>query len=124
MRLVDKASHALKPGGKILLEVHTLQTIQRFGTEQGSWSAATSGLFSPRPHLLLKQGYWDEAQQAATRRYFVIDAETGAVRRYAASYQGYSDQAYLSLLEAHGFTEVRLLSGMGGGFPGLRFDRS
>jgi len=111
--LLDKASCALKPGGRILLEVHTLQVVKRLGLEPGGWSAAPFGLFSPRPHLLLEQGFWDEAQQAATWRYFVIDAETSAVTRYAASYQGYTDQEYLSLLNAHGFAEARLLPEMG-----------
>lgn len=119
--LLDKAEAALKPGGRILLEVHTLQAITGFGREPGSWSAAPNGLFSPQPHLLLKQGFWDETQKVSTRRYFVVDAGTGTVRRYAASYQSYTDQEYLSLLGSHGFVEARLLPGLGAeAFPGLQ----
>lgn len=111
--ILDKASQALKPGGRILLEVHTQAAVKCLGSGEREWSAAQGGLFSPRPHLLLEQGFWDEAGQAATRRYFVIDAETGKVGRYAASYQAYTDPEYLALLEAHGFTDGRLLPGLG-----------
>lgn len=111
--ILDKASRALKAGGKILLEVHTQVAVKHLGSGRGEWSSAQSGLFLPRPHLLLEQGFWDEVGQAATRRYFVIDAETAEVTRYAASYQAYSDQEYLHLLERHGFGEARLLPGIG-----------
>jgi SAM-dependent methyltransferase len=112
-RLLEKACRALNPGGKLLLEVHTLPVVKHLLGEGSAWRAVPGGLFSPRPHLLLEQGFWDEAQQAATRRYFVIDAETGDMERYAASYQGYTDVEYLHLLETHGFAEVCLLPGMG-----------
>ena len=111
--LLEKASQALKPAGRILLEVHTWQAVQGIGLQPPDWSAMPAGLFSAQPHLLLEQGFWDAAQQAATRRFFVIDAATGEVRRYAASYQAYTDQDYLRLLEMHGFDEVRLLPGLG-----------
>jgi hypothetical protein len=111
--LLDKARQALKPGGRLLLEVHGLQVVRRLGAQGSEWSAVPGGLFSPRPHLLLEQGFWDEVHQAATRRFLVIDAETGEVNRYAASYQGYSNAEYMRLLAAHGFTAVRLLPGMG-----------
>jgi SAM-dependent methyltransferase len=112
-RLLENACRALNLGGKLLLEVHTLPVVKRLLGEGSEWRAVPGGLFSPRPHLLLEQGFWDEAQQAATRRYFVIDAETGKVERYAASYRGYTDAEYLHLLETHGFAEARLLPGMG-----------
>ena len=111
--LLDKIYQALKPCGTLLLEVHGLAVIKRLGEQSSEWSAVPGGLFSPRPHLLLEQGFWNEAQQATTRRYLVIDAETGEVERYAASYQGYTNAEYMRLLEAHGFIEVRLLPGLG-----------
>jgi SAM-dependent methyltransferase len=111
--ILDKASRALKPAGRILLEVHTLEAVKRLGMANCDWSAVPGGLFSPRPHVLLEQGFWDELQQATTRRFFVIDAETAELTRYAASYQGYSDQDYLRLLETNGFVEARLLPGIG-----------
>lgn len=101
--ILAKAWEALKPGGNLLLEAHTFEAVRGIGTEPGSWSAAQSGLFSDRPHLLLEEGFWDEAQQAATRRYFVVDGKSGQVTHHAASYQAYFDEEYRSLLEQNGF---------------------
>ena len=111
--ILDKAGRALKPGGRLLLEVHTFDVVRRMGSGRGEWSVVKGGLFSPRPHLLLEQGFWDDTHRAATHRFFVVDAETSEVTRYAASYQAYTDQEYLALLQAHGFVDVRLLPGMG-----------
>jgi SAM-dependent methyltransferase len=113
VEILKKANRALKPGGKILLEVHTFEAVKRIRLPGSEWSAMPCGLFSPRPHILLEQGFWDEAQRATTRRFFVIDAETIELARYAASYQGYSDEEYLRLLEANGFSEPSLLIGIG-----------
>lgn len=119
--VLNKASQALKLGGKILLEVHTFEAVKELGSGDGEWSAMETGLFFTGAHLLLERGYWDEAQQAATRRYYVIEGESGRVIRYAVSYQGYRDQEYVSLLEKHGFAGVQILGGMGSGvFPGLQ----
>ena len=104
--ILAKAWEALKPTRNLLLEAHTFAAVQGIGTEPGSWSAAHSGLFSDRPHLLLEEGFWDDTQQASTRRYFVMDGESGNFTRYAASYQAYSVEGYRSLLEGQGFGNI------------------
>jgi 8-oxo-dGTP pyrophosphatase MutT (NUDIX family)/SAM-dependent methyltransferase len=104
--ILAKAWEALKPFASLLLEAHTFEAVRGIGTEPGSWSAAPSGLFSDRPHLLLEEGFWDDTQQAATRRYFVVDGESGKLTRHAASYQAYSNDGYRSLLEENGFGKI------------------
>lgn len=97
---------ALEPDGQLLLEPHTLDAVQKIGSQPRHWSSQVSGLFSPAPHLLLEEAFWDAEPQTATERYFVVDAATGEVTRHAASMQGYSEEEYTALLAECGFGAV------------------
>lgn len=108
--ILRKARAALASGGRLLLEVHSAEAVRMLGIQPASWRAIEHGLFSARPHLLLEESFWDEAEQAATTRYFVVDADTTEVTRYAASTQLYDADAYRALLSGCGFT-VRQLGG-------------
>jgi SAM-dependent methyltransferase len=104
--ILSKVYAALEPGGLILLEPHSREAVVSIGEGGRTWEALDSGLFSDRPHLILQQAHWDEASQAATREFFVIDAATGDVARYAVSYQAYSDAEYRTLLTDQGFGDI------------------
>ena len=110
-----KAREALAPGGRVLLEPHTLAAVESLGRAAPSWHSVKSGLFSDRPHLCLEESFWDSEARTATTRYFVIDAATGEVTRHAATCQGYTDDEYRSLLAECGFTDVILLPSLTGG---------
>jgi len=112
--ILAKARQALKPDGRLLLEVHTFEAVQHLGMGPACWSAEESGLFSDQPHLLLEESFWDGESQVATRRYFVVDGALGNVTRYAASYQAYSEEAYCSLLVQHGFDKLALYPSLTG----------
>jgi SAM-dependent methyltransferase len=105
-RILEKAYRALQVGGALLLEVHTYAVVHRLGHERATWYSADSGLFSAEPHLCLMESFWDEEQAVATERYFVVNGASGAVTRYAASTQAYTDEQYRSLLEETGFGEI------------------
>jgi len=93
-QVLEKARFALLPGGKILLEAHTFEYIQRWAMEPASWYTSTGGLFSPLPHLQLEEGFWDDETRTTTRRFFIVDGECDEVIRYAASYQAYTEAEY------------------------------
>ena len=57
--------------------------------------------------MVLEESFWDEAACVATCRYFVIDARTGDVSRYASSTQAYTDDELRAVLGACGFSDVR-----------------
>lgn len=113
--ILEKAWAALKPGGRLLLEPATEATVRKIGAEAPVWWSATSGLFGERPHLMLSEAFWDEGKRAATKRFYRIETETGAVTRWASSQQAYSETEYRALLEACGFETVRV-------YPGLATD--
>jgi SAM-dependent methyltransferase len=104
--LLRKAYAALKPGGTLLLEVHTLAAVQALGAQPSTWEVTTAGLFAPTPHLLLRESFWDAARSVATLRYHVVDLADSALTRYAQSMQGYTEEAYAALLGEAGFSEL------------------
>lgn len=106
IRLVLKRAYqALKPGGWLLLEPHTVEGIKQGAGEQ-RWWATPGGLFSDRPHLGLNESFWDEENQSKTDRWYTVDVETGQITRYASSYQAYNRQQYEQVLADTGFTQV------------------
>jgi len=107
--ILDKAWQALEPGGTLLLEPHTESLVQQIGGEPPSWYASPGGLFSPQPHLVLQENFWDGDSQTATCRYYVIDAATAGVTRYAQIFQAYTDNDYRLLLHQHGFSGITFL---------------
>lgn len=112
--ILRKAQSALAPGGRLLLEVHMVDTVQRMGSGPAHWYSSPGGLFSERPHLCLMERFWEENQQVAVERFYIVDAETGAVTRYAASTQAYSHEVYRAMLEASGFGEIAFVPSLHG----------
>jgi SAM-dependent methyltransferase len=112
--ILRKAHAALRPGGRLLLEPHTLERVERLGAEPQSWWSSASGLFSDAPHLVLLEHAWHAERRAATVRYFVLDAATAAVERHAQTMQGYDEAAYRELLTSAGFGGVRFHASLTG----------
>ena len=111
-RILAKCYAALRPGGVLLLEPHTLDGVERLGRAPAIWWSSSGGLFSPRPHLVLMERIWYARGQTAVLRYYVVDAAGAQVTRYAQTLQGYSEQEYADLLARHGFDHVQFLPGL------------
>lgn len=105
--ILRKAHSALAEDGVLLLEAHTNEAIRDFGLRPASWYSAESGLFSDSPHICLQENFWDADADVVTRRYFVVDATSGEVARYAQSLKAYTGEQYRSVLEAADFRDVR-----------------
>ena len=111
-RILAKAYAALDTGGMLLLEAHTDEAVRGFGLRPASWHSEESGLFSDSPHICLQENFWDAEAAVVTRRYFVVDASTGEVARYAQSLMVYTEEQYRAALEKAGFKAVRFLSSL------------
>ncbi len=105
-RILSKAHAALNDGGHILLEVHPLAVVQRLGRQRATWYTLEQGLFSDRPHLVLFESFWDEAQSVAIERFYIVDAETHEVTPHSSSMQAYTDDQYRYALQIAGFTDI------------------
>ena len=112
--ILSRSRQALVEGGRLLLEVHTIDAVRRIGLAGSSWRAVTCGLFSDRPHLRLDEAFWDAERLAATERYYVVDAETASVTRFAQSIQAYTDDEYGALLREAGFRLEGVHPSLGG----------
>jgi len=109
--VIRRMGEALKPGGHLLLEPHTYEGMKAMGTTPPRWWSSQNGVFADGAYVCLKESFWDEEAQAATDRYFVL-TERG-VERMAGSYSAYTDEQYVAMIERCGFTEVKLLPGIG-----------
>lgn len=113
-RILDKAYRALADGGILLLEPHTFAVVQKMGKEEPSWYSSPGGLFSEQPHLCLQENFWDAGSRTTTTRYFVVEAASGQVTRYAQSFQAYTDEEYRALLAESGFEAVEFYPSLTG----------
>lgn len=113
-KILHKIHTALRPGGRLILEVHTYEVIKEIGQAPSSWYTAEGGLFSPNPHLVLTEHFWDAPANVATIRHFAVEAATGNVIRYAQSMQAYSNKEYNDLLTEGGFDEIEFIPSMSG----------
>jgi len=79
-----------------------------------TWYWAQKGLFSDRPHLCLKEKFWDADRRTSTTRYFIIDTATGDMLKYAQSAQAYTSEEYHSLVTEIGFKDIHLYPSLTG----------
>jgi hypothetical protein len=104
--ILQKAQRALADRGILLLEPHTFSVVERLGGRRPFWYSAQAELFSDHPHLYLEESFWDAPSHATTIRYYIVDAATGKVTRYAQSLQAYTDEQYHSILLESGFEAI------------------
>lgn len=53
--LLNQMASWLKPGGQLILEVHTQEEVKRQGETDSRWEVHQQGLFSSTPHLVLTE---------------------------------------------------------------------
>lgn len=111
--ILQKAYNALKPDGTILFEPHTFDVVQQLGEASQHWYSQESGLFSENPHIALMDSYWHADEAITTQRYYIVDAETGSVTRWASSMQAYTHDDYRTLLTDIGFRDVQFYDTFG-----------
>ena len=101
--LLKKAYAALKPGGKLLMEVSKFDAVYDKGNQPATWYSTENELFADAPHLCLMESFWDDDLAVATERYYIVDIATHEVARYASSTQAYEDDELVEMLARAGF---------------------
>jgi SAM-dependent methyltransferase len=102
--LVRRAASCLRPGGSLLLEVHTFDSVVEEGTRSAGWYTAIDGLFAARPHLVLSEHAWDDSSATAATRILVVD-DTGRVAVHTEALHAYTVDGYRELLTDAGLAE-------------------
>lgn len=113
LTILQKVYGALNLGGSVLIEPHTFEMVQQLGEAPHRWFSSKGGLYSEKPHLVLFDNYWHSKEAIATQRYYIIDAETASVTRWASSMQAYTDDEYSALLHDVGFRDVQFFETFG-----------
>jgi len=112
--IVDNARRALRPGGWLIIEVHSERFVQDLGAAGCSWYTARESVFSDEPHLCLKESVWHPAQSVATERYFVASVKGGDIVTYVSTTQAYTDEQYVRLLQQARFDGVKRYASLTG----------
>jgi SAM-dependent methyltransferase len=104
--ILKRAYEALDPFGMLLLEPSTFTHTEGIGKQEATWYSTHHGLFSDAPHVSMEEHNWDDATRTSTTRYFIVDAATAQITRYAATYQAYTEEDLAVILEECGFRSV------------------
>jgi len=94
--IVAKAYRALKPGGKLLIEVQHHAAVVRQGQQGPSWHTAEQGLFADEPYLCLVEPRYE--RDRAILDHYVYTAVSDAPTQYTVMHQAYTDDEYRHLL--------------------------
>lgn len=108
--MVARMYAALKPGGKLLVEVQNYDHVKSIGQAPNSWFQADSGLFSTKPHLCLTRNYWFENSHASVQQFFVIDGLIGNIEVYNNTTQAYSEEEFYRIFQQAGFEQIQKVS--------------
>ncbi len=112
-RILKKTFEAISPGGKLLLEVHTFEAVERMGSTPNSWYKSAPGLlglFSDDPYICLMENHWLDKQQTTLQQFHILDTADGTVTSYRSTTKAWTDDQYKQLLTEAGFTHVNIHS--------------
>ena len=102
--LLGKAARALRPGGRLVVELLDPARIDR---KAGTWwFADDKGLWGERPFLHLGERRWDAAERASVERFTTLDLTTAALSEIVLCDQSYEMAEMTALLRTAGFGEV------------------
>ncbi len=110
--LLKRAATALAPGGTLILEPQLADSVQDAGEGFPTWETLDAGLFSPRPHLLLHEPFWDASSRTATERWHVVDLDTGTVERHAMSTCAWDTDELVGILREAGLEQIEVHSSL------------
>lgn len=108
-KILKKTFEALSPGGKLLLEAHAFEAVERIGRAPNSWYKSGSGLlglFSDEPHICLTENHWFNKQQTTLQQFHIINSARGTVTTYRNTTKAWTNDQYIDLLKEAGFTNV------------------
>ena len=117
-RILEKAYAGLQPGGMLLLEAHTFDYVRELGQAPRSWYSARQGVFVDGAFICLSENFWHPEPKVWVERFYVLEAESGAVTRFTQSMQAYTDSDYLALVAGVGFQAVTFYPSLGADWNG------
>lgn len=102
--LLEKTAQALKPGGKLCVELLNQKRVDKTRSEW--WFTDDKGLWGDRPFLHLGERFWHEKEEMSVERFYIIYLETGELTEIALSDQTYSLEMMTRMMQRAGFSEI------------------
>ena len=106
MTILRKTHAALTSQGRLIIEMHTLEAVQRIGSGEPSEQESESGLFSDRPHSCRTENRWLPEQQAAVQTFHITEAGAARSQEFRSTTQAWPDRNLIELLTSAGFNEA------------------
>jgi SAM-dependent methyltransferase len=100
---LPRLARCLKPGGLFILEYQPWDIFVQEDTSD--WSAHQKSVFSDEPHLWLQEFSWDEAARTEVHVHWIIEQESGNLKRYIQCHQGWPDEELVALLDSAGLVD-------------------
>ena len=100
-QLLEIVRRSLIKGGRFVFDVTTKERQKKTRLQKG-WSAAESGFWSNKPHIVLEQGFDYPDEKICVDQYIVIDEDDG-VRVFRNWFQDFSVDSISKELEFGGF---------------------
>jgi ubiquinone/menaquinone biosynthesis C-methylase UbiE len=104
--LLNRLAQALKPGGKLGLELLNQERVDKTRSEW--WFTDDKGLWGDRPFLHLGERYWSEAEEMSLERFYIVHLETGQLTEISLSDQTYSVAAITQMMQQAGFATIEV----------------
>jgi SAM-dependent methyltransferase len=102
-KILQQLAACLAPGGQFVLEY---QPWDLFDTENSSeWSPRKTSVFCDRPHLWLQEFFWDDEARAEVHVHWILETESGDLKRYIQCHQGWTDEELVDLLAGAGLVD-------------------
>jgi ubiquinone/menaquinone biosynthesis C-methylase UbiE len=102
--LLGKIAQALKPGGKLGIELLNQQRVDKTRSEW--WFTDDKGLWGDRPFLHLGERFWYEEEEMSVERFYIVHLESGELTEITLSDQTYSVEMMSHMIRQAGFSSV------------------
>jgi SAM-dependent methyltransferase len=102
--LLTKIGQSLKVGGRICLELLNQDNVDK--EDSSWWFTDDNGLWGDTPFLHMGERVWDDEEEAAVERYFILHLESGELKRYTLYDQTYAVETMSWMLAQAGFSAV------------------
>jgi SAM-dependent methyltransferase len=111
-QLLEKAAQALRPGGRLLVELLDQNGIDK--KHNTWWYTDDTGLWGDAPYLHLGERFWLDEEKIAIERFTILHLNSGQLDEIILCDQSYSLKAMAGLMKQAGFGFVETYPGWSG----------
>ena len=100
---LPRLAGCLRPGGRLFLEYQPWDLFVKEDSTEWSWQE--SSVFCDHPHLWLQEFAWVEDQTTEVHVHWIIEQDSGKLKRYIQCHHGWTDSQLTGLLAEAGLVD-------------------